>query len=195
MARNFKVAPRCSIILPNGEARVQGEIVSESDMPMDKIKEHLRTQFLVHLDEDRDPSVIPGTTPIAISAENDLNSIQTTGGPTITQKQLESVQKPETEPPARVVVPDMPSAPLPPPPETTLKITEDGKPEVEQKQEPVNRGATANAISPWSLDPATLADKTILELNLLIAERDSTLTLPETVEEARAFLSQDFGKT
>lgn len=194
MARQFKVAPRCSVILPNGEARTQGQIITESDMPADKIKEHLRSEFLVHLDEQRDPSVIPGTNPVAVAYENDVNALSITGGPTITPKQLESVQKPETEPPARVVVPEMPGT-LPPPPQGELKITDEGKPEVEQKQEPVDRGAVANAISPWSLDPATLADKTLLDLNLMIAERDSTLTLPQTVEEARAFLSQDFGKT
>lgn len=51
------------------------------------------------------------------------------------------------------------------------------------------------AISKWSIDPASLTSKTLDELNVMILERDEKIEPFETPEEAVAFLSQDFGKT
>jgi hypothetical protein len=48
---------------------------------------------------------------------------------------------------------------------------------------------------PWNLDPASLADKDIHELNVMVAERGGNeVSAFETVEEAVAWLSQDFQK-
>jgi hypothetical protein len=48
---------------------------------------------------------------------------------------------------------------------------------------------------PWNLDPASLADKDIHELNVMVAERSNNeVPAFETTEEAVAWLSQDFQK-
>ncbi len=46
---------------------------------------------------------------------------------------------------------------------------------------------------PWDLDPATLVEKDVHELNVMIAERgDEKTPTFETTEEAVAWLSQNF---
>ena len=46
--------------------------------------------------------------------------------------------------------------------------------------------------SPWIFDPAELAGKPLDELNIIIKERDAAVEPFATVEEAIAFLSQNF---
>lgn len=46
--------------------------------------------------------------------------------------------------------------------------------------------------SPWTIDPSTLEGKDVDELNVMILERDPEQETMETVEEAVAFLSQDY---
>lgn len=46
--------------------------------------------------------------------------------------------------------------------------------------------------SKWSLDPADLQDKGLDELNVMILEREEDLEQFETIEEARAWLTQDY---
>lgn len=56
---------------------------------------------------------------------------------------------------------------------------------------PVVDGAGA-AVSPWVIDPSTLAGKGLEELGTMIAERDAGRPTPTTVEEAVAVLTQDW---
>lgn len=60
------------------------------------------------------------------------------------------------------------------------------------KQEQSGSGYQVELNSKWKLDPASLADKDLDSLNLMIAERDESLEGFETEEEAIAWLSQDF---
>ena len=50
--------------------------------------------------------------------------------------------------------------------------------------------------SKWSIDPATLTEKTLEQLNVMVRELDpgNEVELFETAEEARSFLSQDYIK-
>ncbi len=52
--------------------------------------------------------------------------------------------------------------------------------------------ASGNPTSKWIFDPATLTDKSVEELNVLIKENGPDVDPFDTVEEAVAFLSQDF---
>ena len=56
---------------------------------------------------------------------------------------------------------------------------------------PVVDGAGA-AVSPWVIDPSTLAGKGLEELGTMIAERDAGRPTPTTVEEAVAALTQNW---
>ncbi len=47
-------------------------------------------------------------------------------------------------------------------------------------------------VGPWIFNPADLVDKPLEELNVLIAERDPNVDAFTTVEEAIAYLSQNF---
>ena len=66
--------------------------------------------------------------------------------------------------------------------------------------EPKGRAVTPQPIvtigtGPWDLDPETLIGKDVNELNVMVAERAQQPIDPfETVEEAAAWLSQDFHK-
>lgn len=46
--------------------------------------------------------------------------------------------------------------------------------------------------SQWTLDPDTLKDKSLDDLNVMVLERDSSVEPFETEEEAIAYLSQDY---
>lgn len=46
--------------------------------------------------------------------------------------------------------------------------------------------------TPWTLDPTSLNGKTLEQLNVMIQERDDKVEPFQTVEEASAWLSQDF---
>ncbi len=62
-----------------------------------------------------------------------------------------------------------------------------------RKPDLIERGRTG-LVTPsiWILDPADLQDKNLDELNVMILERDDELDQFETVEEALAWLTQDF---
>jgi hypothetical protein len=54
-------------------------------------------------------------------------------------------------------------------------------------------GAIITDTGPWDMDPAKITGRDIHELNVMIAERSGNEVPPfETVEEAIAWLSQDF---
>lgn len=55
---------------------------------------------------------------------------------------------------------------------------------------PFSKGPTT--IGKWNLDPATLSDKSIEQLNAMVLERDPKVKPFDTPEEAMAFLSSDF---
>ena len=61
-------------------------------------------------------------------------------------------------------------------------------PEIEEQE---GRGLDVTP-SKWSLNPADLEGKDLDELNVMVLERDETVDPFETVEEAVAWLSQDF---
>lgn len=52
--------------------------------------------------------------------------------------------------------------------------------------------AVSQRVSPWDVDPSTIKGKSLDELNVMILERDANQQPCTTVEEAIAFLSQDF---
>lgn len=46
--------------------------------------------------------------------------------------------------------------------------------------------------SPWTIDPATIEGMDLDQLNVMVKERDESVSLFADEEEARAFLSQDY---
>ena len=78
-----------------------------------------------------------------------------------------------------------------------IDMSKGGKP---MTTEPKGRMATLQptvtvGTGPWDLDPETLIGKDVNELNVMVAERAQQVIDPfETVEEAAAWLSQDFHK-
>ncbi len=75
----------------------------------------------------------------------------------------------------------------------TAGYLESFEPNARPAPAPAPQGRTG-LVSPsvWVLDPADLQDKSLDELNVMILERDDELEQFETVEEARAWLTQDY---
>ena len=50
-------------------------------------------------------------------------------------------------------------------------------------------------VKKWNVDPVTLSGKDLQHLNIMVLERDPTMTPFETIEEAAAQLTKDFKGT
>jgi len=52
-----------------------------------------------------------------------------------------------------------------------------------------------DSVKKWNVDPVTLVGKDLQHLNIMVLERDPTMTPFETIEEAAAQLTKDFKGT
>lgn len=77
------------------------------------------------------------------------------------------------------------------------EVTEQAKSSEEAKKAKLEnarkkKGTKLKRVGRWNINPRTLVGKTLDQLNIMIAERDTKAPRFETIEEAAAFLSQDF---
>lgn len=172
MSDQFIVARGCSIVLGSGKVLRAGHIITEGKpvvvdgkqhepMPKRKIVRHILSGYLK-----------------PISAMKDE-------GP-ISPDQFTENAPGKTTP-----------QPLPGPGKTGLPIEKALKTSTPGGIETASLGKIASpetvktVTSKWTLDPELLKGKTIDELNVMVAERDATLSGFATAEEAVAWLSQD----
>lgn len=59
---------------------------------------------------------------------------------------------------------------------------------------PSSGPGSGTPLSIWNLDPATLQTQSLDDLNMMILERDEKVEPFASIDEARAWLSQDFNK-
>jgi hypothetical protein len=168
----YLVAPGGSVLGFNGRQFKQGEeIVPGKDFPLKNAADLVKTGFLRQVGGGA-PAPAPVTRPAGV--------------PEV------PVMKRETE--------DKDSAPA-------IEVTKNKEAEevakaAVQEVRAANKAKAADlpttkldhkaASSPWVLNPASLAAKSLVELNVMIHERQKGAPSFETVEEAAAFLSQDF---
>lgn len=167
MARTFKVAPNCCILTPDGKKMfTTGTIVTDRDFSAGLIKEHVNSGYLLPQNAPEVADKIPGAVTIPPPPiETTLEGAGKNKVIEITPKGNSAEKLPE------------------------LQISE------QEAAAKVAAGKKGPDLSPWVLDPAELAkNDDLTALNLMILERDANGKEMETIEEARAFLSQDFGK-
>jgi len=175
MARTFKVAPNCCILPPEGAGSKDlissGTVITDADLPSQLIQEHLRSGFLLPVNAPEIPDAIPGV--VSIKPPSIETIIGKDSRPLVISGQSGNGKD------ARA-----------------LQITED---EAAAKKKAADEAAASGNkgpdLSPWVLDPEELAkNDDLTALNVMILERDPDAKPLETIEEARAFLSQDFRK-
>lgn len=197
MAPTLVVAQGGCVRLPAGKVRkgnarpvlYQGEVIPGGLFTDSQLKEHLKSGYIVPMNRTEivDPASLPASTekrpgetiapPITAGKKGD----NTEGSDPVTTA--------PTGPATRDVpdVNDGPSVPI------SAPVIENANAAAEAAPAPgpvVN--ASGNPVSKFIFDPATLQDKSVEELNVLIKQCDETIDPMDTAAEAIALLSQDF---
>lgn len=188
MASKYIVAPGGSVQLPAGKIRrgsqrpvlLQGEQLPDGVFTPAQIKAHIKSGYVVAVDRKDLPD--PASLPVA----SEIRPGETAGPPITSGKPGENSEGSDpvlTE----QIKPQIGASGIPDVGDegagVTLAPATVSGPKVD---------ASGSPVSKWIFDPATLTDKSVEELNVLIKENGPDVDPFDTVEEAVAFLSQDF---
>lgn len=200
-----------------------GTLLPEDMFTPQWISENLRDKYIMvaHPDDKVAPGLVLGapgtdTNPPPIDGRDDPKDRQRTLGEVRTENKDRPAVTPSPSQPAPAVVPDEDEDDddrdeAEQAGDAAMKAAlAEGKTEQEASalanaaaakvRETMKRASDAKtAPSPWTVDPRALKGKTLEQLNVMIAEKVTksgiAVVAPfPTIEEARAFLSMDFGK-
>lgn len=189
MAKKYIVAPGGCVQLPSGKVRrgsarpvlYQGEELPEGVFTPDQIAAHIKSGYVIVPDRASAPD------PAALPVSKEDRPGESVGPPLTSGKQGEGA--PGSEPVTTDQV-----APQHGTPGNIPDVSDAGAGVVASPASipgPVVDGA-GSPVSKWIFDPATLEGKPLEELNVLIKENGPDVEPFETIEEALAWLSQDF---
>lgn len=187
-SRTLRVRQGGAVLDRRGVLHYGGSVVPEGALSEADIKAHLASGYIEESNEGPLPDV-PVANPPGVDISTPVPGLQTG-----TDKSLDASKAVVTDKgPNLGPVPESKPAPN----SDALSVTsgEGGVTMTSTPQAPPPNNGTGAAISKWVLDPATLTGKKVEDLNVMILERDPTVKPFETVEEAVAFLSQDFQPT
>lgn len=196
----YRVCQGCCVLLPNSEPCKGGELLPMGMHSDAWIQEQLRDRRIevTRNTEEHIHDVLadrmPGNTPLPALVTGDAKDehkalLANAAGQIITPNAGITIGGPVGQ--NAQPVPRSPEGQKTDSPE--VKVPEEAPP-VETVEPQNGKDASGAPAGKWNLDPKAIKTKTLEELNIIVLERDPAVAPFADIGEARAWLTQDFGK-